>query len=363
MKTNNKKQIDILDNQIDQLVYKLYELTDEEIKIVEGEGQRVMKKKTARAHHYIPEFYLAGFTDTGGKEGYLEVIDQETGKQWRTKPKNVANHRDFYRINLEEADQNLIEYELSKIESLAAPVIKKIITKYTLPNNYDYIVLMNFIALLLTRIPSFRNNINDFISDISKRRLKLITHSKKHWNSNKTKIKNNGYKFDSNVPYEDMKKFVDNELYKFKTENKFHNISMFKLLDPLIPLLLYRKWSLILSINSSYNFVCSDKPIDLAWSKKVSCNFSGPGFGLSNTEVTFPLSSNVVLYGIFEKNHGVLSASDKLIATINSKTCKNARQIFSSKKDFVWLKKNGSIGIKSELIEEINKNIGKMKKK
>jgi hypothetical protein len=36
-KTIFKKQIDILDNQIDKLVYKLYELTDEEIKIVEGE--------------------------------------------------------------------------------------------------------------------------------------------------------------------------------------------------------------------------------------------------------------------------------------------------------------------------------------
>ena len=32
-----KKQIDILDNQIDQMVYKLYGLTNEEIKIVEGE--------------------------------------------------------------------------------------------------------------------------------------------------------------------------------------------------------------------------------------------------------------------------------------------------------------------------------------
>jgi type I restriction-modification system DNA methylase subunit len=33
-----KKQIDFLDNQIDKLVYKLYGLTEEEIKIVEGEG-------------------------------------------------------------------------------------------------------------------------------------------------------------------------------------------------------------------------------------------------------------------------------------------------------------------------------------
>jgi len=33
-----KKQIDYLDNQIDRLVYQLYGLTDNEIKIVEGEG-------------------------------------------------------------------------------------------------------------------------------------------------------------------------------------------------------------------------------------------------------------------------------------------------------------------------------------
>ena len=36
MKINNKKQIDILDNQIDQLVYKLYGLTEDEVKIIEG---------------------------------------------------------------------------------------------------------------------------------------------------------------------------------------------------------------------------------------------------------------------------------------------------------------------------------------
>jgi hypothetical protein len=32
-----KRQIETIDKQIDQLVYKLYDLTDEEIKIVESE--------------------------------------------------------------------------------------------------------------------------------------------------------------------------------------------------------------------------------------------------------------------------------------------------------------------------------------
>ena len=36
--TGLQRQIDATDNQIDQLVYQLYGLTEEEIKIVEGEN-------------------------------------------------------------------------------------------------------------------------------------------------------------------------------------------------------------------------------------------------------------------------------------------------------------------------------------
>ncbi len=37
-KTNPQTETTDLENQIDQLVYKLYDLTEEEIKIVEGNG-------------------------------------------------------------------------------------------------------------------------------------------------------------------------------------------------------------------------------------------------------------------------------------------------------------------------------------
>ena len=37
VKTTIQRQIETTDKQIDQLVYKLYDLTEDEIKIVEGE--------------------------------------------------------------------------------------------------------------------------------------------------------------------------------------------------------------------------------------------------------------------------------------------------------------------------------------
>ena len=43
-------------------------------------------RKHARKHHYVPQFYLAGFTATGNKDGQLWVFDKETGRNWPKTP-------------------------------------------------------------------------------------------------------------------------------------------------------------------------------------------------------------------------------------------------------------------------------------
>jgi len=52
----------------------------------------------ARAHHFVPQCWLAGFTDTGEKDGMLWVTDLKRKKQWRCKPSEAGHRRDFYRI-------------------------------------------------------------------------------------------------------------------------------------------------------------------------------------------------------------------------------------------------------------------------
>src|SRR5829696_3321193 len=51
-----------------------------------------------RQHHILPAFYLAGFTDTGGKDGTLHVFDYARKRSYTSKPEKVARERDFYRI-------------------------------------------------------------------------------------------------------------------------------------------------------------------------------------------------------------------------------------------------------------------------
>jgi hypothetical protein len=38
-----------------------------------------LDKPTARRHHYLPQGYLAGFTDTGAKDGQSFVLEVEYG--------------------------------------------------------------------------------------------------------------------------------------------------------------------------------------------------------------------------------------------------------------------------------------------
>src|ERR1035438_8058334 len=63
-----------------------------------------MKEPEPRRHHYVPQCWLAGFTDTGEKDGQLWVTDLVRRKQWQASPNNAGHIRDFYRLSDEQLD-------------------------------------------------------------------------------------------------------------------------------------------------------------------------------------------------------------------------------------------------------------------
>ena len=76
--------------------------------------------KLARNHHFVPQGYLAGFTDTGTREGRLYVLDLQTQKAFATRPRNVAAQRDFNRIDVEDQRPDALNkhLEISRIGQL-----------------------------------------------------------------------------------------------------------------------------------------------------------------------------------------------------------------------------------------------------
>src|ERR1700690_1456266 len=105
-------------------------------KVVDNEGMEPPDRQEAepRRHHYVPRCWLAGFTDTGEKDGQLWVTDMVRRKQWQASPKTAGNIRDFYRLSDEQFDPLFAEKSFSKIEDIVAPILRSIDREQRSPN-------------------------------------------------------------------------------------------------------------------------------------------------------------------------------------------------------------------------------------
>ena len=80
-------------------------------------------RKVARNHHFVPQGYLAGFTDDGTRNGRLFVSDLASGSVFQTKPRNVAAKRDFNRIDTEGQEPDALEQALGEFEGRAVDLL------------------------------------------------------------------------------------------------------------------------------------------------------------------------------------------------------------------------------------------------
>jgi hypothetical protein len=312
----------------------------------------VKDKKGPRRHHYIPEFYLANFTSTGKKDDFLWVLAQQQASQWKATPKNIAHKRDFYRIDVDDLEPTYIESGLSEFEGKTASVIERISESRSLPKGDDFLILMNFVALMAVRVPGFRDNMSKSFSDLNKKVMRLITAKPERWESEVSKLKKKGYKLEEDISYEQMKRFVDKDQYKVETDQNYLIGIMFELMDTILPPLIDRKWTMVVIEDNENKFICSDNPVTLDWIEPIDLGHP-PGFGMPNSLVIFPISANIAILGCFEK-HLDIKMTKKGIAVINSIIGrKSERFIYSAEKNFIWYMKNGEIGDTAKLLQVI----------
>src|SRR6267154_2574190 len=109
-------------------------------------------KVVSEAHHYVPKFYLKGFTD----KKVLWVYEQ--GKTLReSKPKAEAHRENFYTYDDNGYPDNRIEKSLSSAESVVAPIFRKIANPQFQMSDDERTSLFVFVAMTFVRVPAFRN--------------------------------------------------------------------------------------------------------------------------------------------------------------------------------------------------------------
>ena len=60
-------------------------------------GDEMVSATVTRKHHFISNFYLAGFTASGKKDNTLWVLDKQTLEQRLQKTSNIAHQKDLPR--------------------------------------------------------------------------------------------------------------------------------------------------------------------------------------------------------------------------------------------------------------------------
>jgi hypothetical protein len=310
-----------------------------------------MTGQVARKHHFVPEFYLAGFTVSGSKDDYLYAFDQVTLKQWKARPAELAHQRDFYRIDLPGVSPDAIEQAFAKFEARAAPVIARISETLTVPSGEDFAVLMNLVAWMAVKIPGIRSTISDFVDRVSKRMLRLMVSTPERWRATVERARADGVEI-GNADYEHMRASIESERYQIVAENRNWFIRLImEMMDAILPYLVTRRWSLLVPEDGAGYFICSDRPVSLIWATDDRRPFP-PGFGLRNTQVTVPLTKTVALLGEFEGKPETAKIGRLGVAGLNSRTAMYAeRFLYATADDFPWVHKDGSIRGAKELME------------
>lgn len=284
-----------------------------------------------RAHHFVPQCWLAGFTETGQKEGKLWVTDLGRAKQWPTNPANAGHSRDFYGLSDPRLDPLVVENTFSKIETEIAPLLKAIDQELHSPTEDELEVLIWFIAIQWVRVPSFRPKVLMIEESVFRSQLVRDLESPETWAAalNRSHIPADS----PGAELEAVREFVHSKQYTLKAENEWYVQQAFQAANRIAPILMDRNWGI--SFSKSGNYIASDSPVALD---------GPPGgmIGFKNAEVvTYPISRHALLYGTKVRVKPPL-VTLKSIAHWNSFAMLTAEaQVYSHRPDFCWLDEVG----------------------
>jgi hypothetical protein len=298
-------------------------------------------KHIARRHHYLPQAYLAAFTDTGLEDGQFNVLDVQSGYSFRTSPINVAAERDFNRIDIEGHSPDEIEQALAPLEAQAVAAIRKVIETEKFPNDDDWNWILNLLGLIAIRNPRLRKSFNYSLEQTVHRIGDLLVSDKKIWDHHVKKVRKSGEKIDDNVSFEDVKRFVEGRRYQIEVSTESNLRIEFRVFDRILPILGQRMWSVLVAPRDGPEFICSDHPVTLVWKG----GRSGPvGYALKETEIFFPLGRCVGFYGVFETPlKPVVKCKHGHVATMNRRIMWNSERHVYSALDYFFIWHGGQI--------------------
>lgn len=238
-----------------------------------------------KRHHYIPQFFLKGFSSDGET---LHVFDR-VKKEYRFQNiRKIASENKFYTYTIKGKEENL-EDLFGLIESTSKPVLDKITQGkgITMQEKAD---LSMFLAVLRVRIPDFKKWTEESGEKMYKKYNKIVFSNRQQVENF---IKKTGKKV-SKKEIDDLMGFAaDESRYKVKFPPGYWLGTMLKLSIDVADLFIDSDWD-VYHFNRKLALVTSDNPVVLVPPKNYH-PFYGYGLATPGTVKVISLNSNTCL--------------------------------------------------------------------
>ena len=263
--------------------------------------------------HYIPQYYLKGFASSGND--MVWVYEKGGLLKFQSQIKNIAHETDYYSPEVE-------RYLANEIEDPANSVIKKIRDRKQLTQS-EKEKLAIYMVVMLKRVPQSKIRMKKMAPAVAqslqqkwdKEISKLILENPSQtdlFEKRRAEIKANLNKYSKNLPKDFWLELIPPE----RTPN-------------IVKVIPKMTW-LFLTCETFPAFLTCDNPVFY---------FQGIGVGKLESEITFPISSNIVLWATWRSGiqEGYSQIKNQAIKEINRRTATNATRFIYHAKDEDWI--------------------------
>jgi hypothetical protein len=276
------------------------------------------------AHHFVSAFYLAGFVDPE-RAKRLWQYDKVRGGVDPSSPRDAARRTDYHSIpKIDGTIDTSVEDCLARIEDQAAPVLRKLTAREVIDNRERSIVSY-FVALMLVRVPAFRDGAAKFKAAM----IKTLTQQEALRGG-----------FDS-IPVPEGSREAIGKAREALSQGEFEvdvyphgTLDVLLVADDLAAILHRMTW-VVLEARGKTRYVTSDNPV--TYTDPAADPKSGRPVGLASrtVRVAFPLSSTAALVAGWVYDGGIhhQRATENVVRGINRQTVAGAsRFVFASEK-------------------------------
>jgi hypothetical protein len=251
-----------------------------------GDGRTVKTVNEPIGHHFLPEFYLKGFT----REEMLSVYDRRRNSYSKQHPRTTAKINYFYSIEDEAGGRDpVVERDLSVIEGRAKPIITALDEGAGISPE-DRVHLSIFLALLHSRVPKFEREITEIVDQTAKALLKKMMPNEDAVRAHRERMGRH-----SDVDPAAVVDFVQNERFYMKGHRNHAIDAMLNQWRKLTELFNIMDWT-VAHVGARSSFITTDAPFAFLADEQVMRS-GAPVLAVGSFEVTkaVPLTQRTCL--------------------------------------------------------------------